>query len=288
MTKVFTTIVVGAMLLPGAAWAQQRLLKTVYAAPDSFTVAMEAPDRGDAPVSRLPVLPLVPARPLMSAELALQTYERHTIDQLSALGAYSDTTIIEAELPDSNQRGQYELKRAYAAPKTLKFIPVRFQGDTFVKGNVIVRVLQSEVEHVSKQQGAETAVTSQNYKFSFKSFENRDGRSMYVFHVKPRQKRPGLFKGYVYIDPYTGSLLRADGTLVKSPSWFVKKIEFVQEYSQVGVYTLPVHLRSFAKARIIGRTVVDIVHRDYEARAAAPDAIVAGGGETTLSASSSE
>ncbi len=211
----------------------------------------------------------------MSAELALRTYERHATEQASGLGSHSDTTIVEADLPNSNQRGRYELKRAYVAPNTMNFIPLRFVGDDFVKRNVIVRVLQSEANQVSKQRGTDTALTNHNYKFSFKGTLDIDGRTMYVFHVKPRHKRDGTFKGRVFIDSYTGNLFRVEGTLVKSPSWFVKNIQFVQEYAQIGAFTLPVHLHSTGNVRIIGRTVVDVFHFDYHAQVAVSDTIPA-------------
>jgi hypothetical protein len=45
----------------------------------------------------------------------------------------------------------------------------------------------------------------------------------------------------------------------------VKHIEFVQDYTDVDAFTLPSHMHSEAKARIVGRTIVDITHRDYQA-----------------------
>ncbi len=243
------------------------MMSSAYAAPDLAALGVEAPNREEASFSKVPMLPLVPVRPRMSAELALTTYESRASNQPFTLAGYSDTTIIQAELPDSRQRGEFELKRTYAAPRTLKFTPVRFLGDSFVKTNIIARLLQGEVTHVSKQKGAETALNEQNYKFSFKSVEQIDDRPMYVFNVKPRKKHPGLFKGRIFLDPFTGSLRRAEGTMIKSPSWFVKKVEFVQDYDDISGFILPVRLHSVAKARIIGRTIVDVIHRDYQAEA---------------------
>jgi hypothetical protein len=91
-----------------------------------------------------------------------------------------------------------------------------------------------------------------------------NGRLAHAFQLKPRSKRPGLFKGRIYISAFTGSLVRAEGGVVKSPSFFVKKIEFVQDYADVGSFTFPVYIHTEARARVIGRTVVDIYHRDYQ------------------------
>lgn len=209
-------------------------------------------------------VPVAPAAlPRMAPELALQTFEQRSARQSAELAAYSARTVIRAELPESAQTGEYELERHYSAPHTLEFKAVRFRGDGFVKNNVITRLLQSEVDHVQREEGPQTAITGQNYKFSYKGAKEISGREVQVFQLKPRTKRPGLFKGRVYLDAFTGSLVRAEGSVVKSPSFFVKRIEFVQEYEDVGGFTFPVHIHSEARARILGRAVVDIYHNDY-------------------------
>lgn len=202
--------------------------------------------------------------PRMSPELALQTYEKRAAWQAAELGSYSATTVVRAELPLTSQHGEFELERHYMAPRTLEFKAIQFTGDGFVKSNVITRLLQSEVDHVQKDDPALTAITQANYKFSYKATPMIQGRMIHVYQVKPRKKRAGLFKGRIYVDAYTGSLLYATGAVVKSPSFFVKKIEFVQEYSDFGRFTFPVHIHSEATARLVGRAIVDIYHRDYQ------------------------
>jgi hypothetical protein len=70
-----------------------------------------------------------------------------------------------------------------------------------------------------------------------------EGRPVQVYQLKPRRKRVGLFKGLIYLGASTGSLVRAEGSMVKSPSFFIKKIDFVQDYENVGSFTLWVSIR---------------------------------------------
>ena len=205
------------------------------------------------------------AYPVATPESALQVFQRRSQQQRLAAVEYSDTTIIHADLPDTSQSGEYELRRRYVAPKTLEFKPVRYSGDSFVKTNIMIRLLQSEVDHVTKEDGAQTAITSDNYKFKHKFTMSGEGHTTYVYDVKPRKKRPGLFKGRIWVDASTGALRRAEGTLVKSPSFFIKRLDFVQDYEELDGMVLPTHLHSVSKVRIIGRAVVDIFHRDYTA-----------------------
>src|SRR5207249_8767043 len=64
---------------------------------------------------------------------------------------------------------------------------------------------------------SQTAITPANYKFSYKGTKEVDGRLLHVYQLKPRKKRVGLFKGHIYLDAHTGSLVRAEGRAVKSP-----------------------------------------------------------------------
>ena len=228
----------------------------------------------DAAPGRLPVAasPALissekPASPRLAYDAALMVYLHHAYDQLHSLASFSDITVVDAQLPESAQRGRLRVRRVFAAPRSLTFQVIDFAGDNFIKSNVIGRLLQSEVDHVQKEEGAKVAITDANYRFSYRGIEVSDGRSLYAYTVRPVQKRPGLFKGRIYLNPEDGSLARAEGTLVKSPSIFVKKIRFVQDYNEVAGFSLPVHIHTVAETRVAGRAVVDIVHSDYEAHA---------------------
>jgi hypothetical protein len=228
-----------------------------FASPDGI------PNLPPMPVPAPELAPTV-SLPRMSPDLALATYQQRAGKQAHGLAGYSAATLIRAELPDSAQQGQYELERHYVAPRTLAFKSLQYTGDSFVKTNVIARLLQSEVDHVQRDDYAATALRPENYKFSYKGATQVAGRTLHIYQVKPRKKRAGLFKGHIFLDAFTGSLVRAEGRVVKSPSLFVKNIDFAQEYADVDGFTLPVHMHSEAKATLVGRTVVDIVNHDYQ------------------------
>ena len=209
-------------------------------------------------------IPTTNALPRLAPELALQFAQKHAEWQSVVLMGYTDEVEVDAQLPDTSQKGEYRLIREYASPNALSFTPLQFTGDDFVKHNVITRLLQSEVDHVQKNEGAQTALTTDNYKFSYKGSEKLEGRDVHIFSVKPRKKVPGLFKGKIYIDAFTGSLRRAEGTVVKSPSFFIKKIEFVQDYDDVNGFNFPVRMHSTAMTRVVGRAIVNIFHRNYK------------------------
>lgn len=225
-----------------------------------FTSESDVPGASNA--GSLPVSHNV--RVMVAPEVALQMFQSRGPWQQTALKAYTDQTLVMAELLDSSRRGAFELQSSYVAPHSLTFKPIGYTGDPFVKNNVIARILQSEVDYVSKEDASRTALTATNYKFSYKGDEELNGRNVHVYQVKPHHKRAGLFKGHIYIDSSSGTLVRSEGAMVKSPSFFLRRIEFVQDYTDVAGYTLPVQLHTTARASFVGRVAVDIFHRQYE------------------------
>jgi hypothetical protein len=202
--------------------------------------------------------------PVLPAEQAMARFQRRSASQATELTSYSSVSVIHAELPDTSRQAEYELQSTFTAPRTLLFTPIRFMGDRFVKISIITRLLQSEVDHVEKNDFSRTAISGANYRFAYQGKNEIAGRVAHIFQVKPYKKRPGLFKGRIYLDVHTGSLLRTEGRIVRSPSLFVKHIEFVQDYTDIGSFTLPVHIHTEARAFFVGRVIIDIRHSNYE------------------------
>jgi hypothetical protein len=232
------------------------------ASPSAFAAHSGELLESPAVVAQVPHPDFVPL-PRMAPELALQVYEQRALLQSEHLAAYSAAMVIRADLPDTAQQGEYDLQSQYAAPHTLRFTALQYTGDGFVKNNVILRVLQTEADHVQNMDAARIAISGANYRFSYVRTSQVSGRAVHTYEVKPRAKRSGLFKGHIHLDVFTGSMVRAEGTLVKVSSFFLKKAEFVQDYADFANLTFPVHLHSEVRARVIGRAVVDIYHHDY-------------------------
>jgi hypothetical protein len=266
MKRFVLTILCLLSCLAGWATAQSGAVSRDAIRPPSYLLSDDSP--ASPPVQtedRTPAVLIAPAPlPRMSPELTLEAYRNRVVQQASRLSSYSANSLILAQLPETQQFGECDLQRLYSAPHTLEFKSVRFVGDGFVKTNVILRLLQSEVDHVQKDNPAATALSDDNYKLSYKNTTQLQNRLVHVFQLKPRSSHPGLFKGKIYLDAHTGSMVRAEGRLVKSPSLFIKRIEFVQDYKEVGPFTFPVHIHSEARTRLVGRAVVDIYHYDYQ------------------------
>lgn len=158
---------------------------------------------------------------------------------------------MDASVPKLKKQGKLHALKNISRLGKITYHALGFSGDNMVKTEVIARYLNAELQ--ANQEGANLSITPENYKFKYKGMENLNGRDVYVLHVTPRQKKVGLFKGELWLDSQTYMPVRESGQFVKTPSIFLKKMEFVQsfEIQQDGV-SIPQKLESKADVRFFG------------------------------------
>lgn len=165
-------------------------------------------------------------------------------------------------IPNLAKTGSLEALRAISKFGKVTYDALRFEGDGTVKNHVLVRYLTAEAENYDSP-NPKLAINKNNYKFKSKGLQNKDGRPVYVLELNPRRKEVGLFKGEVWLDPGSMLPVRESGKFVKSPSVFIKKVEFVRKYEIRDGVAVPVSMTSFADTRIVGRTELNIDYVDF-------------------------
>src|SRR5690349_2417831 len=169
------------------------------------------------------------ATPAITPRNAVEAYAARADEQSARLRGASMEVEVEASLPKLKKHGRLSALRHISRLGRITYEVLNFEGDNTIKSSVIARYLAADVQ----AQGNETsslAVTPPNYKFKYKGLLNQDGRDVYIFGVTPKKKQVGLFKGELWLDAETCLPVREAGRLVKNPSIFLRRIEFVREY----------------------------------------------------------
>ncbi len=190
------------------------------------------------------------AHPPSEDSRILSRYLAATERQKTALLGMSTVVDIDAQLPRLKKQGKMSALRMISKVGKITYRMLGFSGDATVKKDVIARYLNAEVQ--AQGSSEDFGITPQNYKFKFKGLQRTEEREVYVFHVTPRHKRVGLFKGELWLDPETCMPVREQGRFVKSPSIFFKKVEFVREYAMNGDVAVPRSIESLVVTRIVG------------------------------------
>jgi hypothetical protein len=194
----------------------------------------------------------------------VENYREATASQEQSFDGSSMEVEIQASLPKLKKHGRLHALRRISKLGRITYDHLAFEGDGTIKSQVIARYLTAEVEAQTDNAPA-LAVTPANYKFSYKSKAELDGRSAYIFNVKPKKKSVGLFKGEVWIDDATYLPVLESGYLVKSPSIFLKRVAFVRKFEIRDGKSVPRQVASTVDTRIWGTAELEIDFTNFSA-----------------------
>ena len=121
-------------------------------------------------------------------------------------------------------------------------------------------------------------MTPANYKFKYKGRSAPDGREVHIFQVTPRKRIAGLFKGEIWIDAATYLRVQESGYLVKNPSIFIKRVDFVRKYDIRNGFSEPLQVKSVVDTRLAGTAELTIDYSNFSVPALPRD----GDGDATL------
>ena len=166
---------------------------------------------------------------------------------------------IAASLPDLKKTGELRALRRISKVGRVSYDVLSFSGDNMIKKDVIARYISAEVKSTAKENGDSIAVDGKNYKFKYRGmYAQGDDWRLHLFEVKPRKKKDGFFEGWLWIEAETGLPVRQSGRFVRSPSVFLKNIEFIQDFQIRTGVAVPKRIESTIRTRLIGPAEIKI------------------------------
>ncbi len=181
---------------------------------------------------------------------------------------FSSVARFFGKLPKMNKAASLAARRHIDTGGSVEYTDVIVRaGDSTVQKDVIARFMSGEVESTTPDPAKDkdrlaVAITPDNYKFKYKGVQQITGKSIHVFEVSPKKKRVGLFRGELWIDAETGLTVREAGRFVKSPSIFLKRIDFERQYAILDGVSVPKSLSSRIQTRFWGMAELEIHYTD--------------------------
>ena len=131
-------------------------------------------------------------------------------------------------------------------------------GSAYVRDRVFLQTLRTE----QAMWGAANrgAITPDNYTFVDKG---ADEAGLAWVALTPRRKDVLLVNGSIFLRPEDGDLVRIEGTLSKTPSFWTRRVEIIRHYERLAGVRVPVFLQSVAHIRIAGRSTFTMTYQ-YE------------------------
>ena len=134
-------------------------------------------------------------------------------------------------------------------------------GSESVRSRVLRAVLQREKELVARGSTLVGSIEPANYVIEPYGF---DPSGLAKLLLKARRKDELLLDGAMFLTPQEGDLVRVEGRLVKSPSFWIKKVDVVRHYRRIQNLRLPVMVESTAHVRFVGPANFRMTYRYVE------------------------
>lgn len=198
-----------------------------------------------------------PASPRTGDEI-LKRYLSALETQRELLRNVTMQVDIDAQIPSLSKSGRLTALRRISKVGQVTYQVVSFMGDNMIKKDVIARYISAEVKSSTNGEAESLAINAENYKFRYRGAYGEGDWRLHLFEVKPRKKRPGLFEGWVWVEDKTALPVRESGRFVKSPSVFLKRIEFLRDYRIRDGVAFPVRIESEILTRLVGTAKISI------------------------------
>jgi hypothetical protein len=192
----------------------------------------------------------------------LERYLAAAQEQQTQMRGLSMQVDIDASMPKLKKTGKLQALRNISKLGQITYNALSFVGDKTIRNDVIARYLTAETRATTSDE-MNISITPANYKFKYKGVAERDGRSMHVFQLSPRKKKVGLFKGELWVDAATYMPLRESGRMVKNPSLFLKRVDFVRDYDIRDGIAFPRHMESTIETRLVGLATLNINYGSF-------------------------
>jgi hypothetical protein len=168
----------------------------------------------------------------------------------SAPPAYRAFRRLEAGKPDTGKHGWLEAWTEHQPGQPFKYTVVREGGYEYVRNKVLRGVLKGEAELIANGQPLRAPLVSRNYEIEDGGATD-SGLTRLLLH--PVRKSDGIVSGAAFIEPDRGSVVRIEGRLVKSPSFWARDVDVTWKFTRVGDAILPTELSSSARVVFYGR-----------------------------------
>ncbi len=139
----------------------------------------------------------------------------------------------------------------------LRFRILREGGSSYIRGKVLRKALEGEQDLVAHGEPARAQLSPDNYDITRAPGPAAAGEGVLVLRAK--RKDGLLLNGRAVVTDPEADLLRVEGRLTKTPSWWTRSVDIVRRYGWRGGVRVAVETTSVADVRIVGRSTFRMV-----------------------------
>jgi len=133
-------------------------------------------------------------------------------------------------------------------------------GSELIRSRVFRETLETERRMWASGETSRAALTPANYILE-EGPPPQDGMASIV--LRPRRKDVLLVDGFIVLNKDDGELVRLEGVLARTPSFWTRRVHVTRYYRRFGSIRMPVSVETVANVRIAGTSSLRMSY-DYE------------------------
>ena len=167
---------------------------------------------------------------------------------------------LDASSSKLKESGWMEVITEYDSSGNFRYEITGEGGSERIRNRALKSVLENEQKNAARGDWHDVVLSPRNYEFNF---QGRTSEGMLMMELNPRRRDSRLVDGFALVAPDSGHLVRVEGQLSKSPSFWVKWAKVSRTYKEIGGVIMPVQLESTADVRFAGVSTFSMSY-DYE------------------------
>ena len=188
---------------------------------------------------------------------------------------------------DSKADSQVVAEVNFKPPSSEGYTIERYSGSG--RGQQLVRsVLDHEIEVSSKNNKDRSAISRNNYTFTYIGEACSTGNSCYVLGLKPKRTDKDLISGQVWVDKHSFLIRQIQGDVEKTPSWWLKKVRITLVFADLEGTWVQKSMEAVAEVRLVGTHTLTSRILDYRKESQVAASPVAGTGVSKIVATKRE
>ncbi len=178
----------------------------------------------------------------------------------STLISYRALRTLEASTRGGRMRATLTAVTSWNLESGFQYSILEEMGSTIIRNKVLRAALEAERQISRDGTTKYAAINADNYDFA-PAGEAEAGVARIDIH--PKRKDTMLMEGHLFVAMDGAELLHVEGTLVKRPSFWTRRVDVVRRYARIYGVRVPIEMRSTADVLIAGTSTFTMSY-DYE------------------------
>jgi hypothetical protein len=185
----------------------------------------------------------------------VQRFLQHPDERLTQ---YRARRHLQARNPRFNKEAWLDALTELDQGQGFRFTVLAEDGSGIIRSRVLHRALEAEQEAIAEGEVAKSAISPANYQIAFGDHDGTAGVDR--LRIIPLRKDRMLVDGTISVLATDGELVRIEGRLAKTPSFWTNRVDIVRRYGRVEGVHVPLSIESTANLKIVGDSVFSMTY----------------------------